>query len=154
MPPAHRKRCKRYDVPGDAHALTFSCFHRLPLLLQDRSRRWMLDGLVHGRALEMFDLWAYVIMPEHVHLLVWPHPGVSISSILKSVKQPVAQRALRWLKEHEPHYLSRLKGAERKPLLATGRRIRPQSADRLRRSRENRIRSQQPRASRVGRSCL
>jgi len=28
MDAPHRKRCKRYDVPGDAHFLTFSCFRR------------------------------------------------------------------------------------------------------------------------------
>ena len=28
---SHRKTCKRYNTPGDAHALTFSCFRRQPL---------------------------------------------------------------------------------------------------------------------------
>lgn len=40
-----------------------------------------------------FDLWAYVLMPEHVHLLILPHEGTRISAILQAVKQPVAQRA-------------------------------------------------------------
>ncbi|MGW8256440.1 MAG: hypothetical protein ACWGMZ_03040, partial [Thermoguttaceae bacterium] len=68
----HRKRCKRYDVPGDAHYLTFSCFRRLPLLNNDRLRKWMIEAIGLGRVKSPFDLWAYVIMPEHVHVILLP----------------------------------------------------------------------------------
>ncbi|MEX2112350.1 MAG: transposase [Pirellulales bacterium] len=112
MAKLHRKHCKRYDIVGDAHALTYSCFHRLPLLSRDRSRRWMIEGLQHGRETGMFDLWAFVVMPEHVHLLIYPRAGVRMSSILNSVKQSVAQRALRWLKANEPSYLRRLEDVQ------------------------------------------
>ena len=63
----YRKRCKRYDIDGDAHCLTFSCFRRLALLSRERSCRWLLDALQLGLKQGQFDLWAYVIMPEHVH---------------------------------------------------------------------------------------
>jgi putative transposase len=55
-----------------------------------------------------FDLWGYVIMPEHAHLLIWPREGVEIRAILQSLKLPVAQRAIRWLKEQAPRFLARL----------------------------------------------
>lgn len=64
----HRKTCKRYDVPGDAHRLTFSCFRRLPLLNHDQSRMWLIGAIELSRTKAPSDLWAYVIMPEHVHL--------------------------------------------------------------------------------------
>ncbi len=108
MAAPHRKRCKRYDLPGDAHALTFSCYQRMPLLSRDRSCRWMLDALDHGRQQGMYDLWAYVIMPEHVHLVIWPH-DVGISAILKSLKQSVSKKALLWLAEHDTKFLDRLR---------------------------------------------
>ena len=47
-------------------------------------------------------------MPEHVHLLIWPHEGVKISPILKSLKLPVAQRAIRWLEKEAPQFLVHL----------------------------------------------
>jgi putative transposase len=72
----HRKTCKRFDIDGDAHALTFSCFHCLPLLSKPRSCQWVIDSLQRGRELGQYDLWAYVIMPEHMHVVLWPHPGV------------------------------------------------------------------------------
>ena len=65
----NRKTCKRYDIPGDAHALTFSCFHGQPFLSKDRTRTWLVEALDRARSKHSFHIWAYVIMPEHA-----PHP--------------------------------------------------------------------------------
>jgi putative transposase len=102
----HRKRCKRYEVPGDAHFLTFSCHERRPLLSRDRSRQWMLDSLALGRNQSLCDLWAFVIMPEHVHLVLWPRNNVANSRILKTLKQSVSHRARLWLASHAPSHLA------------------------------------------------
>ena len=104
----HRKRCQRFGVPGDAHFLTFSCFGRMPLLSKPRTRRWMLDALTLSRQRRQCDLWGYVIMPEHVHLVLLPRPGVSISQILTTVKQSMSKRALLWLCAAAPHFLAQL----------------------------------------------
>ena len=101
----YRKRCKRWDVPGEAHYLTFSCFERRAFLSKDRSRQWFLSALACARSRNPFDLWAYVIMPEHVHLLILPHDAITISSILTSIKQPVTRRALAWMRENQPSFL-------------------------------------------------
>ena len=47
-------------------------------------------------------------MPEHVHLLVWPHKGTIISAVLKQIKQPVAVRAVRHVKAHAPEFLKQM----------------------------------------------
>jgi putative transposase len=44
-------------------------------------------------------------MPEHAHLLLLPHEGVTMRQILLSIKQPVAQRALRWVRRNAPEFL-------------------------------------------------
>jgi putative transposase len=108
----HRKRCKRYDVDGDAHHLTFSCFQRIPLFSRDRTCRWMLQALELGRANGEYDLWAYVIMPEHVHVVVWPHPGVRVKHVLTTLKQSVSKRAIVWLRENAPQFLIRLEDVQ------------------------------------------
>jgi len=104
----HQKQCKRYDVPGDAHYLTFSCFRRLPLLSRDRSRNWLIEGIALGQAKSPFDLWAYVIMPEHVHLILLPKGNTRISAVLTTIKQSVSKRALLWLKRHAPEFLDQV----------------------------------------------
>lgn len=108
MPPTHRKLCKRFDIDGDAHCLTFSCFQRLPLFSRKRSCSWMCCALNKGREKKLYDLWAYVIMPEHVHIVLLPKPGVKISQILTLLKQSVSKRALNWLYQYAPDFLTKL----------------------------------------------
>ncbi|MDA0835649.1 MAG: hypothetical protein O2955_13865 [Planctomycetota bacterium] len=36
-------RRRNDNEPGHAHELTFSCYHRLPLLSRERSCRWLAD---------------------------------------------------------------------------------------------------------------
>jgi putative transposase len=108
----YRKRCKRYDIEGDAHHLTCSCYHCLPLLSKDRSCRWVLQALQLGREKGQFHLWAFAIMPEHVHIILWPRGGSRISEILTTFKQSVSKRALLWLEQNAPQFLSRLEDAQ------------------------------------------
>jgi putative transposase len=106
---AHRKTCKRFNTPGEAHALTFSCFRRQPFLSKDRSRSWLIEAIERARSIHCFHVWAYVIMPEHVHLLVWPtHAEYDISDFLRSVKQSVVRRALPFVRREAPDFLSRM----------------------------------------------
>ncbi|MBN2133541.1 MAG: transposase [Sedimentisphaerales bacterium] len=104
----HRKRCKRYNIEGQPHCLTFSCFRGQPFLLHEQARGWMAEALSAERRQGLYDLWAYVLMPEHVHLVLLPHGETTISRILASVKSSVAKRALRWAKENSPALLQRM----------------------------------------------
>ena len=108
METTHRKRCKHYDVEGDAHCFTFSCFRGLPLFSRERTCRWMLDALRLGPEKDQYDLWAHVIMPEHVHVVMLPHGSARISGILTTVKQSASRRALNWVKRYSPDFLAHL----------------------------------------------
>lgn len=114
LPPQPKyKTCRRENDPGHAHALTFACFHRQPFLLRDRSCRWVIDAIDRARQRHQFDLWAYVLMPEHVHLLIFPtQPHYSISTILNSIKKSVSNRALAYVREHAPSFLPRMRDAQ------------------------------------------
>ncbi len=102
----HRKKCHRYEFRGHAHELTFSCFRRRAFLSRDRTRGYLVEAITEAKSKHAFDLWAYVVMPEHVHLLICPRAEVySISEILRSIKQPVSRRALLYLRERHPEGL-------------------------------------------------
>ena len=104
-----RKKVRRFDEAGHAHFLTFSCYRRMPLLSKDRSRLWFLEALEAARKKHVFDLWAWVIMPEHVHLLIWPHHRkYQTSRIVADIKRPVGQKAVAFLEEASPEFLERL----------------------------------------------
>jgi putative transposase len=107
--PYTTKRCVRYNEPGHAHELTFSCYKRLPLLASDRTRLWLAEAIDAAHKRLKFDLWAYAFMPEHVHLLVYPRqPDYEISSILWKIKRPVARQAIYYLARRSPGWLTRL----------------------------------------------
>jgi len=109
IPPLHRKRCKRYNVPGDAHFLTFSCFKRRPFLSRDRTRKWLVDSVISARIKHSFDLWAYAIMPEHTHLVLYPTlPVYDLSLILKSIKQSVSNAAIAFVRSNQPDFLAQM----------------------------------------------
>jgi putative transposase len=67
----------------------------------------MIDAIELARSRHKLHLWAYVIMPEHVHLVFWPTtPDYSVSSILTTLKQSAAKRALRYVKRQAPDFLA------------------------------------------------
>jgi REP-associated tyrosine transposase len=110
MSPLHRKQVRSYNEPGHAHELTFSCFHKLPLLNRGRTRRWFLDALDAARQRRNFALWAYVIMPEHAHVIVWPRePVYEVRLIRTAIKVPVQRKALAFLRSGVPAFLDRLR---------------------------------------------
>jgi putative transposase len=105
----YRKRRRVFNEDNQAHELTFSCYHKLPLLDRDRTRIWMIDALIAARQQWDFSLWAYVLMPDHAHVLLFPRTKpYCIEKISKSIKQSVARRAIRWLRIHAPDFLARL----------------------------------------------
>ncbi len=78
---------KRYQQTGDLHFITFSCYRRLPLLGTPAARNTFEEVLETTRRKHHFWINAYVVMPEHVHLLV-SEPEVSmLSTALKVLKQ-------------------------------------------------------------------
>ena len=109
VPLGHRKTCRRINETGHAHALTFSCFRRQPFLNKDRSRLWLVDAIERARERHLFDLWAWVIMPEHAHILICPREReYSISSILTTIKQSVAKRSMLYVRQRAPAFLAKM----------------------------------------------
>jgi putative transposase len=65
----HRK-LKRYYGKHDLHFITFSCYRRLPMLGTKRARNLFVKILEEVRDAYGFALVGFVVMPEHIHLLI------------------------------------------------------------------------------------
>jgi putative transposase len=65
-----RNPLKRHYGQGDLHFVTFSCYRRRPLLGTVRARDRFVKILDEVRCRHAFHLVGYVVMPEHVHLLI------------------------------------------------------------------------------------
>ena len=85
------KGLKRYYGRGDLHFLTFSCHRRLPLLGTEGARNLFVDVLGKIRLRCAFLLVGYVVMPDHVHLLMSEPPGSTPSKALQALRQRVAR---------------------------------------------------------------
>jgi dihydrofolate reductase/REP element-mobilizing transposase RayT len=60
----------RYQQSGDLHFLTFSCYHRLPYLKRPEAACLFESALEAVRKRYGLAVLGYVVMPEHVHMLV------------------------------------------------------------------------------------
>jgi putative transposase len=136
----HRKQIKHYHEPGDFHELTFSCSKRLQLLMRDDWRRLLCQVIDRAISDQEFALVAFVLMPEHVHLLVYPrrqtakalagqgprqwHPAPSdvelgqlvlhrLSRLLADIKRPFSGRVKKQLVEEGSPLLLQLTVMER-----------------------------------------
>ncbi len=74
--------------------MTFSCYHRLPQFLTPTSKQIFETALERVR--RSFDLcmYGYVVMPEHVHLLMGEPEHETLADALKSLKQGVSRRLI------------------------------------------------------------
>jgi putative transposase len=110
----HRKTIRHFHEPGHLHELTFSCFRRMPLLTNDPWRRLLAQCLDAAVKETQVLLVAFVFMPEHVHLLVYPAASPhSISYLLARVKQPFSKQAHSLLVDSDGRLLERLMVKER-----------------------------------------
>ncbi len=103
----YRKTFRRFET-GSPRFVTFSTHRRLPLFHDDGLKDLFRDGLAVAHARGGFRLFAWVLMPEHVHLVLHPSRGVTMPRVLVSIKQPVAQRAVKRFRTREASVLKEL----------------------------------------------
>lgn len=83
---------KRYHNFGHDHFVTFSCYRRLPYLHNDHARTIFLDILERCRQRHEFHVYGYVLMPEHVHLLLSEPPELKFSGIFRALKTETSKQ--------------------------------------------------------------
>jgi len=96
-----------FDSPGHAHELTFSCYKRENFLNDEKACHYLADAINLAREKHHIKIWAYVFMPNHVHLIFFPEKEIySNSSILLTIKQSVARRVMIGARKHNPALLA------------------------------------------------
>ena len=100
----------RFHQSGQSHFVTFCCYHGHRLLATDESCRIFESALERVRRGYRLYVYGYVVMPEHVHLLLsepscptqakigleWATrpQHYTLADALKSLKQGVSRRLL------------------------------------------------------------
>jgi putative transposase len=88
------KGLKRYYGQDHLHFLTCSCYHRQPWLASASRRDLFLQILEETRQRYRFVVAGYVVMPEHIHLLLGEPERDTPSTVMQVVKQRFARRVL------------------------------------------------------------
>ena len=82
----------RYQQCGCLHFVTFGCYRRQPLLGKAMAYGLFEQEFEALRARYLFLVAGYVLMPEHVHLLVGEPLRSSLSIALQVLKQQTSRR--------------------------------------------------------------
>ena len=93
------------------HFITCSCYRRLPFLRSARARDRFLVILEQTRRRYRFVVVGYVVMPEHVHLLITEPDVGRPSTVMQVLKQRTA-RALLPKRRHRDRRQRKLFGEE------------------------------------------
>ncbi|PSH03635.1 MAG: transposase [Acidobacteria bacterium] len=83
---------KRYQQAGHLHFVTFSCYKRAALLNTPLAREVFEQTLERVRTWYGLFVTGYVVMPEHVHLLISEPERASLAVALQMLKQVVARK--------------------------------------------------------------
>src|SRR4051794_25588569 len=86
---------KRYQRARCLHFVTFSCYCRAPRLGTTRARDVFEQTFEDTRKWYGLYIAGYVVMPEHVHLLLTEPERIPLSAALQMLKQNVARKLRR-----------------------------------------------------------
>lgn len=120
---------QRFQQARCLHFITFSCCNREPRLGTPRSRDIFEQTLENVRQWYGFHVAGYVVMPEHVHLLITEPERAKLSVALQMLKQNVARKLREpeggsfWLSRYydfnvwsEPKRIEKLRYIHRNPV--------------------------------------
>lgn len=101
----HKTR-NRYEGRNHARELNFACFQNRAFLRSERACLWFCASLAMALSKHPARLWAFCLMPNHVHLLLYPpHLEWRAGPFLKTLKQSVTRKAVLWTRANAPHRL-------------------------------------------------
>jgi putative transposase len=80
---------RRHFQPGQICFLTHVTFNRAPLLITHFDLLW--NSVEGFRSRDAFDLLAWVVLPDHMHLLVAPN-GNDVSILMRRIKLSFSAR--------------------------------------------------------------
>ncbi len=120
----------KFDDNSYAHFITTNTYKRYPFFRDQRLSQILLEelGFYSGRL--GFTLVGYVIMPDHVHLLLWwsrdDKQLLDISKIMQVIKRATARRIIDLLRGRSEHLLRPIAIRREQMLSPTRENISPQ----------------------------
>ena len=105
----------RFHIEGHVYYITTVVYNRLRIFARPSFVMPLLDSLNFYRHSYEFKLLGYVIMPDHVHFIIWPSAKKAVEAFLRSFKEFTAKRIIQLAEvEKTPNWVNafRQAGAE------------------------------------------
>lgn len=93
-------KLKTINVEGHAYFVTTKVIGSQNLFFFDKFCQIIIDNLNFYRKTKRFKLLGYVIMLDHLHMIIWPFGKFTISDILMNFKEFTAKQIIRELEEN------------------------------------------------------
>jgi len=85
----------RFHIEGHVYYITTNIYKQLPIFIRPSFIILLYDSLNFYRHQYNFRLLGYVIMPDHVHLMLWPQKEATVSDFMRDFKTFTAKRIIR-----------------------------------------------------------
>ena len=102
-------KLRHYDNLNTARFITFSCYHHYPLLRKETTIQYFINVLKNKREEYSLKILGYVIVPNHVHLVLHPRENDKLGQIMRVIKSLSARDILSQWQKKNYTVLQRLK---------------------------------------------
>ncbi len=121
------KSLPKFDDNSYVHFITTNTYRNYPYFQDEEFSQILLEELRFYSGKLGFALIGYVIMPSHLHLLLWwdkdEQPMLNISTIMQRVKGATARRIIDFLRVRSEHPLRPIPQRREQMLSATQERV-------------------------------
>ncbi len=83
------------QIEGHIYYITNVIYNRIPVLTRPSFTVPLIDSLNFYRYMQSYKLLGYVIMPDHFHILIWPHGEATVPDIMRDFKRFTSGRITR-----------------------------------------------------------
>ena len=106
-PRSHALRTGRHSQPGQVYLVTTVTLGRAPFFTDFHIARRVVQTLRHANESAEVQIWAYVLMPDHLHWMFTLGESAPLSRVVRDVKAVSSHRAGRalWQKGFHDHAL-------------------------------------------------
>jgi putative transposase len=85
---------RHFDGHGDVRFVTFTCFRRHKYLTTEIARNTMLEALTYLRTQRDIHIFGWILMPDHVHLVLHPPNTVRLGKAIGELKRWTSRQIL------------------------------------------------------------
>jgi len=101
-------KLRHYDNLGTSRFITFGCYHHNQLLNDNNIKRIFVEQLDSIRTKYNIKIYGYVLMPEHVHLVLHPPNDIKLGQIIGYLKGLSAKAALTYYRNNNTKIIDKL----------------------------------------------